>query len=308
MQITMIRNEFRYQIHYRIYHEHFLRHQAKSAIVFWHGFLGDGTDFAPVINHLPESIPCVAVDLPGHGKTEVDRVNSDSQTLDLESLALGYTMPNVAEVLKQFLLHLATDLGVEQIILVGYSLGGRLALYFVHQFPDYSQKHIKCLVLESASPGLESQDQQQLRQRQDLALIQELMDLNQADFPNFIDQWYSQDLFKTLRDHPEFANLKAQRAAQNPPSLALSLRGLGVGWQPSLWQHLPTMNLPVWLLVGDLDQKFCLINRKMQDHLPNGNLVYLENCGHNGHYEQPQQFAQLLCNCCLTRGFSADIS
>jgi 2-succinyl-6-hydroxy-2,4-cyclohexadiene-1-carboxylate synthase len=308
MNATIISNGFRYRIHYQVYHGHLLQEQSLPVLVFWHGFLGDAQDFSGVIQHLPEAMPCITVDLPGHGKTEVDRVNSDaedgiteyeslSKSLDKsldKSMALGYTMPNVAKALRQFLIHLATDLGVSQIILVGYSLGGRLALYFVHRFPDYIKKYVKYLVLESASPGLKSQEQQRVRQQKDLALVQQLMGLNQSDFPDFLDHWYSQDLFKTLRAHPEFANLKAQRTAQNPQRLALSLRGLGVGWQRSLWQELNQIQLPTWLVVGDSDAKFREINQEMAELLPNAHLVYLENCGHNGHYEQPQQFAKSL--------------
>lgn len=298
LNAKLIHNGFIYKIHYRVYREHLLQKQLSPmsvpVLVFWHGFLGDTQDFSSVMQHLPESMPCITVDLPGHGKTEVDLVDSDSQTVDLESLALGYTMPNVAEALQKFLIHLETSLGVSQIILVGYSLGGRLALYFVHRFPEYIKNHVKYLVLESASPGLKSQDQQRLRQQKDLALVQQLMGLNQADFPDFLDHWYSQDLFKTLRAHPEFTHLKAQRAAQNPQHLALSLRGLGVGWQQSLWQELNQIQLPTWLVVGDLDPKFREINQEMLSRLPNAHLVYLENCGHNGHYEQPQQFAKIL--------------
>jgi 2-succinyl-6-hydroxy-2,4-cyclohexadiene-1-carboxylate synthase len=280
---TIINQGLRYEIHYQIYREHLLQQESASVMLFFHGFLGDGSDFDAVIHDLPASIACITLDLPGHGQTQV---YADDVTKIMEQIALtpAYTMPDVAQVLAQFM----EQLGIKQIILVGYSLGGRLALYFTCQFPNY----VSQLILEAASPGLQSQIQ--LRQEKDLALVTQLMSLSEIDLPDFIEQWYTQPLFTTLQTHSKFTALKSRRARHNPQQLAWSLRGLGVGWQPNLWHQLARLKVSILLIVGDLDQKFRDINQQMLAILPDARLVYVENCGHNAHYEQPRQFAQIL--------------
>ncbi len=82
-------------------------------ILFLHGFMGNGRVFQPAISLLEDQSFCLAVDLPGHGKTKV--LEKDE----------GYSMANTALGIKKLL----NKLNIKQVYLVGYSMGGRLALY-----------------------------------------------------------------------------------------------------------------------------------------------------------------------------------
>lgn len=254
-----------YQFHYI-----FSDRRDLPVVLFLHGFMGSSADFDMVTTQLANQFCCLAVDLPGHGKTIVDGE---------EAL---YTMAQTANAIVTWL----DQLQIPQCFLVGYSMGGRLALYLALHFP---QRFLK-VVLESASPGLQTEDKRAARLQHDRNLADQL----EADFPSFLSYWYSQPLFHALRDHPLFIEVQARRLHNRPDALAKSLRYLSTGLQPSLWELLPHHTQPLLLLVGENDRKFCTVNQAMADYCPTAQLQSLPACGHVPHLEQPDAFTQAL--------------
>ncbi len=173
----------------------------KPLILFLHGFMGDSNDFNEVISLLSNQFCCLTVDLPGHGKTRI---------LGGEEC---YTMSNTAHAL----IHLLEQLNVKECFLVGYSMGGRLALYLTLHFPERFSK----VVLESASPGLKTKRDQLERKQRDLELAHEL---ETSDFSSFLSSWYNQPLFASLENQPAFELLIASRIRNKPFELAKSQR------------------------------------------------------------------------------------
>jgi 2-succinyl-6-hydroxy-2,4-cyclohexadiene-1-carboxylate synthase len=241
---------------------------SNPAILFLHGFMGDCHEFDEAIAVLSNHFYCLAVDLPGHGKTQV---TEDEQ---------HYTMTNTAHGLIQFL----ESLRIQQSCLVGYSMGGRLALYLTLHFPNYFLK----TVLESASPGLKTQAERDQRILKDLNLAKEL----EADFPSFLANWYQQPLFTSLRNYPNFGKLLEQRLQNDPSCLARSLCNLSTGRQPSLWKQLHQNLVPIRLLAGELDQKFIGINAEMSQVGKLMQFMIVSQCGHNIHFEDAIAFAE----------------
>lgn len=231
--------------------------------------MGDLNDFAPAIAHLSDFC-CLLVDLPGHGQTQV------SEDLD-------YQMPVTAAAIVELLQQLA----IADSLLAGYSMGGRLALYIAVHYPQY----FRGVILESASPGLKTQLEHDRRIAKDLKLARSL---ETEDFAQFISQWYANPLFESFTRHPNYQQAIARRLNNNPLELAKSLRFMGLGMQPSLWNFLPDISLPMLLMVGELDHKFLAINREIVELCPQANLKIVKQTGHNIHFERPQQFAQAI--------------
>lgn len=245
-------------------------------LLFLHGFLGSSCDFAPIVEQLSSEFYCISVDLPGHGKTKT------------YSLETGYQMPAVATNLTAFL----DWINCWPCYLVGYSMGGRLALYLACHFPQY----FSGMLLESASPGLAAASDRKQRQGKDEALAEKIRTSNWSDF---VDEWYAQPLFASLAQHPSFEALIRARQDSRPAELARSLQGMGTGIQPSLWESLPRLNLPITLVVGALDSKFLTINKAMVERCSAARLVILPNCGHVVHAEAPDAFLTVLRSAAL---------
>jgi 2-succinyl-6-hydroxy-2,4-cyclohexadiene-1-carboxylate synthase len=252
------------------FHYSFRGNVDKPLILFLHGFMGDSHEFNEVISLLSDQFCCLAVDLPGHGKT---RVMGPEEC---------YTMPNTAHALMNWL----DQLGINKCFLVGYSMGGRLALYLTLHFPQRFYK----VVLESASPGLKSNRDQLERIQGDLELAHKL---ETSDFLAFLSSWYNQPLFSSLKKHADFERLIENRLQNNPLELAKSLRNLSTGCQPSLWDKLKQNKNPLLLLVGEYDAKFRVINSEMARLCDSAKLEIASNCGHNIHFENKKRFVKL---------------
>jgi len=244
-------------------------------ILFLHGFMGDRHEFDQVIDALCDRYYCLTVDLPGHGNTIVSHDQA-------------YAMIPTAQALIKFL----DQLAIASCFLVGYSMGGRIALYLTLHFPSYFQK----VILESASPGLKSAAERTQRLESDRRLAQELESLESPDLLAFLKKWYDQPLFATTKAHPNFKQLLAQRLNNSPRHLAKSLVHLSLGQQPSLWPKLENNQVPLLLLVGALDPKFMAINSHMASLCPLFQLQPLDHCGHNTHFENPQLFTRQIAN------------
>ncbi len=67
---------------------------------------------------------------------------------------------------------------------------------------------------------------------------------------------------------------------------------MGTGAQPSLWQKLPDLSLPVLLLTGELDPKFCGIGKEMAPLFPQAKHITMSGAGHTMHLEKPTQYTQ----------------
>ena len=99
--------------------------------------------------------------------------------------------------------------------------------------------------------------------------------------------------------------LHRQRLQNNAIGLALSLRGVGTGVQPSLYAQLPTLHIPVLLIAGELDIKFTIIAKHMAQALPQSQLHIIPAAGHTVHLEQPQLFTSLVGDFSLSMAHSA---
>ncbi|MFZ4730777.1 MAG: 2-succinyl-6-hydroxy-2,4-cyclohexadiene-1-carboxylate synthase [Pseudanabaena sp.] len=242
-------------------------------ILFLHGFMGNRFEFKQTIAILSKQFYCVAIDLLGHGQT-----TSINQRADQND---SYTIQSSADFVIKFLDLLRLD----SCFLVGYSMGGRLALYLTIHFPQYFQR----VVLESASAGLSSDVARSDRLAKDMQMATKL---ETGDFRLFLENWYQQPIFANLRSHPHFAQMLEQRLNNSPAQLAKSLRNLSIGMQPSLWEKLFKNEIPLLLLVGELDLKFVQINRQMQQLGKNSQLEVIPSCGHNIHFENPNLFIE----------------
>ena len=99
-------------------------------LVFLHGFLGNKEDWDEVITQLEDRFWCLSVALPGHG-------SPFSLTF---SQALQATLKS----------H-----GIEQAALVGYSMGGRLALHALQDTPEMGSN----VIALSSHPGLREESE-----------------------------------------------------------------------------------------------------------------------------------------------------
>lgn len=239
-------------------------------VVLLHGFTGSSATWNNLIDSQPEGFQFIVVDLPGHGRTKGNIIK---------------TMESCCRDLYQLL----QNLNLAKFFLVGYSMGGRTALTYARYFPET----IQGLILESASPGLDNDDDCETRRKNDDALAKRI---EVEGVEAFVNYWENIALFSTQKSLTleKQAEIRRERLSHTDEGLALSLRGMGTGSQTSNWKVLEKLTFPVLLLVGSLDSKFVMINKKMLSLLPNAELEICEEAGHAIHIEKSETFTNQL--------------
>ena len=246
---------------------------ADPAVLFLHGFMGRADDWRQTVSKLDGSFFCLAADLPGHGAS----TGLPRGRYTMEGAALG-------------VVNLLDEARVRHATLVGYSMGGRLALYLALRHPD------RCagLFLESASPGLGGAAERAVRRSAD---EMKAARLEGGEFEEFLRDWYGQPLFAPLARDGELLRRTLERRRQNDPNeLAKSLRGMGAGSQPALWEELPRLRVPALAIAGELDEKFVGISHRMKSLSPGMRTVVVPGVGHNVHVEATETYLSLLEN------------
>lgn len=233
-------------------------------VVLLHGFTQTGASWEPVVAALGERYRALAPDLRGHGSaSETVPVTLEAVLGDLEALIAS-----------------------GEVTLVGYSMGGRLALHCALAWPA----RVSRLVLIGASPGLGDPVQRQQRRAADERLAEEIEALS---IEAFATRWAQTPVLAGLPS-PVLDRAHADRLRNTPAGLARALRGLGTGALPSVWERLGELTMPVTLVVGERDEKFRRIAEEMQPLIPTAELVVVPETGHAVHLEAPQHLAAIL--------------
>ncbi|MBI3246408.1 MAG: 2-succinyl-6-hydroxy-2,4-cyclohexadiene-1-carboxylate synthase [Deltaproteobacteria bacterium] len=242
---------------------------AGPALLLLHGFTGSCTTWVPHREAWRE-FTLIVVDLLGHGRSDCP---ADPDRYRMERC--------VADLLA-----LLDRLGVQQTAVLGYSLGGRVALHLALHAPE----RLWALVLESASPGSTDAAERESRRHSDAVLAEAI---ERDGIVAFVNRWQALPLFATQAQLPGAVReeLRRQRLDNNPQGLANSLRGLGAGMPEPVLQRLGQMQVPTLLLAGALDDKYCELARRMATVLPHQQLALVPESGHAVHLEQPVVFA-----------------
>jgi 2-succinyl-6-hydroxy-2,4-cyclohexadiene-1-carboxylate synthase len=235
-----------------------------ESVVLLHGFGGTRRAWDGVVALLdPERYRPLALDLPGHG--EAADAGRPIGFADCEQAVL--------------------DAAPERFTLVGYSMGGRIAMHVALAAPA----RVERLVLVSCSPGIEDPDERAARRASDEALAR---DLEEIPFEEFIERWRTQPLF--AEDPPEVGALAREDQRRNrPDALAAAMRGLGTGEMQPLWDRLGELRMPVTVLVGERDPKFVALGRRMVGLMADAELVVARG-GHGLALENPAAVARAL--------------
>jgi 2-succinyl-6-hydroxy-2,4-cyclohexadiene-1-carboxylate synthase len=166
---------------------------------------------------------------------------------------------------------------------IGYSLGARLALGIALDYPE----RVARLTLISGHPGLATEAERSARRAADAAWIALLL---ARGVPAFVAAWQAQPLWATQTQLPKAAQerKRAERLRHSASGLARSLRVTGLGEMPNYCERLGELRMPVTLLAGALDPKFCALAQGMAERLAQPTLEIVPAAGHDLLLERPE--------------------
>jgi 2-succinyl-6-hydroxy-2,4-cyclohexadiene-1-carboxylate synthase len=239
------------------------RNAGTPSLLLLHGFTGSVRNWDALVPALSENFRVIRVDLPGHGRTAH---SDDPSRYDMSSVAAD-------------LVALLKALGASPAVVCGYSMGARLGLCLAAWHPDA----VSALCLESGSPGLATDAERAERRAADDALAARIVSAGVSEFAR---EWEALPIWRTQSDALKLSQ-RAGRLANRAEGLARSLRGMGTGAQPSVWEALPALTMPVRCVVGECDSKFVAIAAAMRERNPTLDVTVVPGIGHAVHLEAP---------------------
>ncbi len=231
--------------------------ESSPSLIFLHGFLGSGLDWQTTAKALSPHYHCVLLDLPAHGQSVGCEVEG---------------FPQMREVLLRWLEQFS-----HPFILIGYSLGGRVAMDLT---AHVTIAHQKALIVEGGHVGLQTDNA-----RQDRALNDDRWAKRFASesMTNVLTDWYQQGVFSSASDALK-SHWIALRAQNDGRALSQMLKATSLSQQAYLLPQLQAKQetLPMLYLCGEHDAKF----RAFADQNPFQRGM-IAKAGHNAHTEQP---------------------
>jgi 2-succinyl-6-hydroxy-2,4-cyclohexadiene-1-carboxylate synthase len=245
-------------------------------LFFLHGFLGCPQDWDEVISLLPSNIKinCHVIDY------------FREKSLSPENTFLEWS-------------HHFNEWACRQVesqeinILVGYSLGGRLALHAFEENPSLWRK----LILISVNPGFDddcyvSQDanhdefisnERQARWCNDNIWAQNFLD---APWEEVIRRWNQQPVFQGVSLEPLRHEMN-----YNKELLSLALRQWSLAQQKNFKEFIREQVSKIVWLVGDRDQKFLELSLEMKNAIQDLNVKVISEASHRVIFDRPQNVA-----------------
>lgn len=196
-----------------------------------------------------------ALDFVGHGRS------------DKPESAIPYSMGFTCSMLLAFLRFVQQENAGRAPIVVGYSMGGRIALAAVCRALGIASSAsepdppLSALVLESAGLGPDSEEARAAVAQANARRARALRD---EGIERFMDEWERLPLFSTQQELPDEmrARLRAGRLANDAEALARTLEGTGAQHMSARSECLAALaalakqGIPVRYLAGQRDEKY----------------------------------------------------
>lgn len=247
-------------------------------IFFLHGFLGCPSDWDSVISGLPK-------------KRELRTFTPD--LFREEALSPRQPFDAWAQDYNQWVRETtsATDIN----ILVGYSLGGRLAMHALKHAPELWSRS----VIISANPGFQDtyeglhpdSAERQARWVSDSSWAEQFLLSPWADL---MSQWNSQPVFRDSQSEPQRLEAYYDRNL-----LSLALRQWSLAKQKNMRSTIRRNASQMVWVVGELDQKFLSLSQDLNKDIADLRVEVIPAASHRILFDQPEKLAEVITNLVL---------
>lgn len=238
-----------------------------SAVVFLHGFPFDRSMWREQIDFLSaHGYRAIAPDLRGLGQNKFD-----GNIARMEDMAR-----DVASLMD--------ELNIERAVICGLSMGGYVALDFVHLFPE----RVRALVLAGTRAPADNEQERTAREQQVHTILRAgMVPISIATTPKLLSA-------KTLRDKPEVVKQVRSMIVNSDPVGAAAAQ-LGMAARRDYVAVLANIHVPTLVVVGREDAIRPVSDAElMHERIRNSRLEIIDDAAHLTNMEQPEEFNQKL--------------
>lgn len=239
-------------------------------VVLLHGWGMNSDIWEDVVVDLSKSYRVTVVDLPGYGRSSNDVINPADSTLE--------------KIAKQI-----SDITPVDSIVVGWSLGGLVAIQMVLDYPD----RVKKLVLVASAPQFVKDDS--WPEGMDADVLDGFAGDLQEDYRNTVKRFIAIQAIGSDNSREEQRIMRDRVFRHGHPQLAALKGGLKILHETNLRPRLPELNCPVLLITGEHDSLF---RRAAVEHtlslIWNARLAMIKGAGHAPFLSHGEQFMQAL--------------
>ncbi|MCJ8277579.1 MAG: alpha/beta fold hydrolase [Bdellovibrionales bacterium] len=229
----------------------------KHKVHFFHGFLGQKSDWDQVINHF--------------NSDEVESVCHDLWE-DFKALN-SLSFSSWAEYKKEQLQ------SAEAQTFVGYSLGGRLLM---HLDPKLYQN----LILVASHPGLIREEDKKLREESDQKWERHFIEM---EWKAVLDLWNGQEVFKYDRPRP-----RREESDYSRELLSKALISFSLSQQKLRDEYLLKSKDKIYWAIGSKDNRYSLLKDRITSLIGSDHVFEIEGAGHGCLFDEPLKVAQII--------------
>lgn len=232
-------------------------------VIILHGLLGSNRNWQGIARSLSDNHHVITPDLRNHGKSD----HADGMSY---------------EEMADDVIFLIKKLDLKNIILIGHSMGGKVAMTLALNYPDY----ISSLIIVDIAPVHYNQNFKHLIEAMtsiDLSTLQNRNDaeaqLNKVTQETGVVQFVLQNL--VLKDNKFSWRINLQQ---------ISVSLTSISQFPARFKtsecRLPT------LFLGGSESSYIrsIHNQKIFEHFPSAEIIMLDGAGHWLHAEKPEEF------------------
>lgn len=254
--------------------------QGAKTILFLHGLGHSALGWVKNIKELKNNFRCIAIDLPGNG-------------LSSFSNQYPYSIHFFARCIHDFI----EEMELDNVYLVGHSMGGQIALMYAHLFPESAKGLILC-----APAGLEVFNSWEKTMYKSTMQMIDLINTEEQSLKQAIQNSF----YKMPKDVLELTNgfidlMHFQDKAQYKYMLESCMKGM---LNEPVAKYFSKIKVPVFVIFGEHDNlipnKFIhpttvkyFATKAIQD-FPNAELFILPNCGHFLQWEKPEELNAII--------------
>lgn len=228
--------------------------ETNTNILFLHGWGTSIASFNPLIENMSQKFKVYAIDFPGFGLS--DKPSED------------YTVEDYSKVVLQFI----KNKGLENVILVGHSFGGRVIIKLVGKL---GYKPQKIILVDSAGIRPEKSTKAKIKEK--------IFKCVKAVIRILFGSKKSEKIIEKYR------NKMGSEDYKNADSVMKEVFKNVVN--EDLTEYLPNIDVPTLLIWGDRDSATPISDgRKMEELIPNAGLVTISGAGHYSFLDNTNYF------------------